>query len=174
MTISAGGNDVGLVDILNDCIFGWKVVGYSSSGCDKTLANTQSLIDNELPGALDNLLTAAKAKLTPTTGRIYYTAYAQFFGSSSQCDSVYWNFWPLDPFKQALTADRRTQMNTLTTNVNNAVQAAVKRAGSQVVYVDYVRFSPFRLHFCSCHRSFKSEMYNPHSKWRALQGVRCL
>ena len=133
---------MGLVDILNDCIFGWKVVGYSSSSCDSTLTNTQNLIDNELPGALDNLLTAAKAKLTPTTGRIYYTAYAQFFGSSSQCESVYWNFWPLDPYKQALTADRRTQMNTLTTNVNNAVQAAVQRAGSQVVYVDYVGCSP--------------------------------
>ena len=145
MTVSAGGNDVGLVDILNDCIFGWKIAGYSSSSCDKTLANTHSLIDNQLPTALDNLLTAAKAKLNPTTGRIYYTAYAQFFGSSSQCDSVYWNFFPLDPFAQALTTERRNSMNTLATNVNKAIAAAVARAGPQVVYVDYVSLLSSRL-----------------------------
>lgn len=176
MIVSAGGNDIGLVDILNDCIFGWKVVGYSSDRCDKTLAKTQSLIDNELPGSLDNLLTAAKAKLTPTTGRIYYTAYAQFVGSSSQCDSVYWNFWPLDQYAQALTTDRRNQMNTLATNVNKAIQAAVARAGSQVIYVDYVGSNPFALFPLSLCLGFKTLGVHGQSALRSTyhKGKTCL
>ena len=148
MTVSAGGNDIGLVDILNDCIFGWKTVGYSARNCGKTLADAQRLIDQILPGALDNLLTAAKAELTPVTGRIYYTAYAQFFGDNPQCDSIYWNFWPLDPDAQALTSERRATMNTLAKNVNKAIKAAVTRAGSQVIYVDYVGRPPFRCRDC--------------------------
>ena len=95
-----------------------------------------------MPGALDKLINAAKAKLTPKTGRIYYTAYAQFFGISPQCNSVYWNFWSLDPFAQALSLDRRQRMNTLANKVNQAIEDAVTRAGSQVVYVNYVRLFP--------------------------------
>lgn len=45
----------------------------------------------------------------------------------------------MDPFAQALSLDRRQRMNTLANKVNQAIEDAVTRAGSQVAYVDYVR-----------------------------------
>ena len=151
MLLSAGGNDALLSDILDHCIFGWRSLSYSASSCESTLEKVSGIITNTLPGALDALITAAKAKLTPTTGRIYYTAYAQFFDQDdTQCNSVKWNFWP-DPFgnAQPLDAARRTKLNGLTVDVNNAIQAAVARAGNQVVYVDYDQYyTGFTGRFC--------------------------
>ena len=108
--------------------------------CQNTLQKTQDQITNELPGALDNLLTAAKGKLTPDIGRIYYTAYAQFFNQDNpQCDSIYWSFWPLAPltYQQPLDPARRKALNFLVNATNTAIQQAVTRAGVQVVFVDY-------------------------------------
>jgi len=151
LLISAGGNDALLSDILDHCIFGWRAPSYSVSSCESTLEKVSDIITDTLPGALDALITAAKTKLTPRTGRIYYTAYAQFFDQDdAQCDSVKWNFWP-DPFgnAQPLDAARRTTLNGLTVDVNNAIQAAVARAGDQVVYVNYDQyFTGFTGRFC--------------------------
>jgi len=151
MLLSAGGNDALLSDILDHCIFGWTVWAYSASSCQSSLDQVAVIIKTTLPGALDALITAAKAKLTPNTGRIYYTAYAQFFDQDdAQCDAIKWNVFP-DPFgyAQPLDAARRTVLNGLTVDVNNAIQAAVARAGDQVVYVDYDQyFTGFTGRFC--------------------------
>lgn len=141
MFLSAGGNDVGLSKILNDCVFGWAPKDPSACAAQMKISQTQ--IDDELPGWLDNLLKAAKAKLTPKTGRIYYTAYAQFFNEeTTQCDKVSWDFWNgfLPNSQEPLTSVRRKNFNTLTRKVNDAIKAAVDRAAlgnDQVVYVDY-------------------------------------
>jgi hypothetical protein len=62
ITISAGGNDAGLTDALNDCVFTFK--GLFSSNCDKTLDNIQTFIDGgNFASSMDGLITAAKSKL---------------------------------------------------------------------------------------------------------------
>jgi hypothetical protein len=43
ITISTKGNDAGLTDALNNCVFTFK--GFLSSNCDKTLDNIQTFID---------------------------------------------------------------------------------------------------------------------------------
>ncbi len=64
ITISAGGNDAGLIDTLNNCVFTFK--GFLSSNCDKTLDNIQTFIDGgNFASSMDGLITAAKSKLAP-------------------------------------------------------------------------------------------------------------
>lgn len=64
ITISAGGNDAGLVDVLNDCVYRFK--GPFSGACDTTLTNVQNTIaGSDLDAKLDGLINAAKSKLSP-------------------------------------------------------------------------------------------------------------
>jgi hypothetical protein len=138
LTISAGGNDVGLASILNDCIFGWWP--QDAATCEATMQTTQNKIDNQLPTALGLLLSAALKKITPTTGRIYVTGYAKFFNpDDQQCNSVTWSVWKAakDKFKQPLDTARRKKLNDLVDATNAKIQAAVENAGSQVVFVNY-------------------------------------
>ncbi|KAI9829474.1 MAG: hypothetical protein M1819_006294 [Sarea resinae] len=136
ITISSGGNDVGLVDDLNDCVFTFK--GPLSGDCEETLANTQDIIDSDdFSFGLDGLLNAAKDKLAPG-GTIYYTGYAKFWdASSNDCDSISWNIWSPLFTSQYLTQARRQKMNDLVDSVNTKIEEAVQRGGDQVVFVDY-------------------------------------
>ena len=62
ITISAGGNDAGLIDVLNDCVYRFK--GPFSGDCDTTLENVQNTIAGDaLDSSLDSLINAAKSKL---------------------------------------------------------------------------------------------------------------
>lgn len=64
ITISAGGNDAGLIDALNDCVFTFK--GFLSSNCDKTLDKIQTFINGgNFASSMDGLITAAKSNLVP-------------------------------------------------------------------------------------------------------------
>ena len=64
ITISAGGNDAGLIDVLNDCVYRFK--GPFSGKCDTTLSNVQSTIaSSDLDSSLDGVINAAKSKLAP-------------------------------------------------------------------------------------------------------------
>ncbi|KAF2870443.1 SGNH hydrolase-type esterase domain-containing protein [Massariosphaeria phaeospora] len=136
ITISAGGNDVGLADILNHCIFQWLST-YPTVLCNAVqLTKTDGLIDTDLPGNLDALLAAAKTKLTPG-GTMYVTGYARFWGENSQCDGVTWSLWPNNPAPAYLGLGKRQTMNYLVTKTNQRIREAVERAGSQAVFVDY-------------------------------------
>jgi len=111
ITVSAGGNDAALGDVLDSCIFQWK--HGSSVKCDKALNHSQELIDTTLSTNVDLLLESLTAKLAPH-GRIYYPGYAQFFGESDGCNNVSWSVWPRMPIsdRQNLTTDRRIRMNS--------------------------------------------------------------
>ncbi|KAF7164134.1 hypothetical protein CNMCM5623_008824 [Aspergillus felis] len=135
----SGGNDAELSNILNQCIFQWAVLNSEQvtvakaaaladpnykwaadfnwdavgRGCEGQLARTKGNIAGDaFSRSLDSVIAAAKQKLSPD-GMIYYTGYAKFFAEdlSSACDSVSWSTW--------------------------IYSAAVKRAGSQVKFVDY-------------------------------------
>jgi hypothetical protein len=136
ITISSGGNDVGLVDLLNECVYTWN----AGKGCAPTIADSKAKITNELPGNLDKLYSAAKGKLA-SGGMAYVTAYARFFDeTSNDCDKVSWHWytWPVGVLNyQYLTVQRRKDMNELVDLVNDALRDAVGRAGSQFVFVEY-------------------------------------
>ncbi|KAF1812927.1 SGNH hydrolase [Eremomyces bilateralis CBS 781.70] len=131
LLISAGGNDVLLGDVLDSCIFQWK--NGDTEKCERTLDNSQSLIDHDLPNNLDKLLDAVIPKLQPE-GRIYWPGYAQFFGESPFCNNVSWSVWPWMPMteKQMLTLERRQLMNNMVAQTNLRIKEAIERANNKV------------------------------------------
>ncbi|KAI9859474.1 MAG: hypothetical protein M1813_006616 [Trichoglossum hirsutum] len=141
ITLSAGGNDVGLTSILNACVFQWG--GGNDQDCDNQLQATQNLIQNTLPQNLDNLLNSLKGKLS-SGSKVYQTSYAKFFDTSdAQCNGVTWSFWYAGLAggqKQYLTQARRQKMNDLADAANKAISDAISRAGSQFVFVDYDQY----------------------------------
>ncbi|KAK1489109.1 hypothetical protein CTAM01_11258 [Colletotrichum tamarilloi] len=145
ITVSAGGNDVGLTSILNACIFQWNPF----ANCPDEMQATLNLIRDTLPGNLDKLYAGLKNKINPGR-KIYVTGYANFFdNTTTACDDVSWSFWFNSANKQKLTTERRTLMNELTTAVNNVIEAAVKRAGASFEFVDYNQyFSVLQGRFC--------------------------
>ncbi|KAH1974997.1 hypothetical protein KXV92_009372 [Aspergillus fumigatus] len=136
--LSIGGNDAELSSILNQCIFGWAALA------PETLDRTRDIIAGAaFSKSLDSVIAAAKGKLSPD-GMIYYTGYAKFFAEdlSSACDNVSWSTWvykitSLFQGAQKLTTAHRKIMNDLVDAANAQISAAVKRAGSQVKFVDY-------------------------------------
>ncbi|RTE68596.1 hypothetical protein BHE90_017027, partial [Fusarium euwallaceae] len=121
ITLSIGGNDVGLVSLLNSCIFQMGVFtkqqaeaakliaevdkDYAwakdfdwdslSRGCEGQIEWTKSLATSQtFSRNLDDVLTAAKKKLA-TGAKIYVTGYAKFFAEdmTTECDKVTWTTW---------------------------------------------------------------------------------
>lgn len=145
ITVSGGGNDVGLSDILNACVFQWNPF----RNCADEMQTTLNLIRDTLPGNLDKLYAGLADKIS--TGRkIYVTGYATFFDNSTTgCDNTTWAFWFNSQNKQMLTTERRTLMNELTRATNAAIEDAVKRAGSSFEFVGYDQyFSVLQGRFC--------------------------
>jgi lysophospholipase L1-like esterase len=94
LTISAGGNDIGLTPILSDCVYQFYMS--ASDACDKSMASARAKIANktELYKNVTDLITAAQPKMNPDHGIIYYTGYAGFFGTDDEsCDNVTWAVW---------------------------------------------------------------------------------
>jgi lysophospholipase L1-like esterase len=148
ITLSAGGNDVNLIRILNQCVYQFPTI---LELCETALAETEKEIDTVLPGNLDALLEATKKKLSPE-GSIFVTGYARFFGTGTmQCDNISWSIFPR-PNKVYLTQDHRNAMNRLVLKANTQLKEAVNRAGPQVVFVDYDwYFELIQGRFCEDH-----------------------
>ncbi|KAK1585590.1 SGNH hydrolase-type esterase domain-containing protein [Colletotrichum navitas] len=145
ITVSAGGNDVGLTKVLNACIFQWNPL----SSCPSALRVSSALIRDVLPGNLDRLYAGLRDKINPER-KVYVTGYAAFFDNSTrECDDVSWAFWYNLDDKEHLTLEHRTLMNELTLATNAAIQAAVQRAGDAFEYVGYNEyFSALQGRFC--------------------------
>lgn len=148
ITVSAGGNDVGLGEILDSCIFQWK--HGDSAGCEAAMERSQLLIDTVLTPSIDALLQALAPKLAPH-GRIYYPGYAQFFGESTSCNNVSWSVWQNMPStaRQNLTRERRIRMNDMVAQVNKKLQIAAANAGPHVSFINWDwTFTQARGRFC--------------------------
>jgi GDSL-like Lipase/Acylhydrolase family len=136
ITVSAGGNDVALGDVLDSCIFQWR--HGNTAKCETALNRSQELIDTVLSTNLDILLDSLLDKLS-SRGRIYYPGYAQFFGESQSCNNLSWSVWPKmpPPDKQNLTSERRVRMNNMVDQVNSRIRSAVEKAGTRVTFIDW-------------------------------------
>lgn len=138
-TLSVGGNDIGFFDLINNCIFQF----YITNSCEEQISITQGKIDSDefhsnLDGVLSKILSNARA----SQFRLYMSGYAHFWNvDTTQCNDVTWSYWTRDD-PPKLTQDVRTKLNTLTSNLNNAINDAVGRANAAdprqpVVFVDY-------------------------------------
>lgn len=88
VTISAGANDIGLVQILDACVYNW--IGSASLSCSQTLSDAASLMSSAAFGtAWNNLLTRTRTVLASNTGKAYVIGNAAFFDETTpQCNSV--------------------------------------------------------------------------------------
>ncbi|KAI9671168.1 MAG: hypothetical protein M1817_003675 [Caeruleum heppii] len=135
VTISGGGNDADLANVLNYCVYQWSAIFLWS--CEGILADARAKIEHEsFSKNMDTLLTAVKGRLNHPSNRIYWIGYARFWDvSTSECDQTTWGTLG---FRGAyLTRERRSTMNDLVDLVNDKIKAAVTRAGSQTVFVDW-------------------------------------
>jgi lysophospholipase L1-like esterase len=139
LTISAGGNDIGLTPILSDCVYQFYMS--ASDACEKSMASARAKIANktELYKNVTDLISAAQPKMNPDRGVIYYTGYAGFFGIDDEsCDNVTWAVWRnVEWTKQYLKLQMRRDMNDMVRSVNAIIHSAVLASGSNVRFIDY-------------------------------------
>lgn len=152
LTISAGGNDIGLTPILSACIFQFYLD--DAAACNASLAAAHALLANEtqLFNNVSLLLAAASPKLNPAHGRIYYTGYATFFAADdTACDTVSWALWRrVSPTPTPhLSLGLRAELNALVRSANAIIAAAVRAAGPHAQFVDYdAQIAAQRGRFC--------------------------
>ena len=137
-TLSIGGNDVGLKDLLNACVYQWWVGTKSGGYCEETLQNTQKTIDGpELSKSFDDILRELGKKMKKDA-KIYWTSYSNFFCDDTRdCDKVTWSFKHNIGRRQYLTKERRETMNKLTQDLHGKIKDAIKRFGDQAVWVPW-------------------------------------
>lgn len=128
VTMSAGGNDALLSEILKDCIF----LPTSDEKCDEALGKSRKVIDGELQGNIKSLLKLLDGKVKDG-GVVLYTLYATFFNSETDpCDHQTWNMLegiiPIDNGMK-LTKDLRRKLNKLVTDANAKIASAIKAFG---------------------------------------------
>ncbi|KAJ4991738.1 fibronectin type III domain protein [Stagonosporopsis vannaccii] len=139
ITISAGGNDIGLTPILSDCVYQFYMAG--EDACQKSIkeANEKITSDLQLFRNVTRLIEAAKPYLNSSHGLVYVTGYARFFGTGDNtCDNVTWAVWrKIEQNKQYLKLEMREALNEMVLAVNDVLRRAVEAAGPNVRFVDY-------------------------------------
>jgi lysophospholipase L1-like esterase len=139
LTISAGGNDIGLTPILSNCVYQFYMS--AEDACQKSMDEARARIANEteLYKNVTDLIEAAKPKMNPDHGVIYYTGYAGFFGTDDEtCDNVTWAVWRnIEWTKQYLKLQMRRDLNEMVRSVNAIIHKAVIAAGPTVRFIDY-------------------------------------
>ena len=141
VTITMGGNDIGILNLISTCIYSFKLWG---KDCDQVIQEGHDIINGQqFQTDMKAVITKAVDKGRGAVGlefRLFVTGYAQFFNQeTTQCNDVTfkpgWN--PLSP--QYLTIERRTAMNGLALALNQALKSAVDGFPSDqgVTYVDY-------------------------------------
>jgi lysophospholipase L1-like esterase len=120
ITMSAGGNDIGLTPILSDCVYQFYMA--DEDACQKSIAEAHAKIanDTQLYRNVTNLIEAVRPHLNETHGQMYVTGYARFFGTDdTTCDNVTWAVWrTLERRKQYLTLSMREALNDMVLSVN--------------------------------------------------------
>jgi lysophospholipase L1-like esterase len=139
LTISAGGNDIGLTSILSDCVYQFYMA--DEDACQRSIDEAREMIANEtqLYRNVTLLIEAAKPKLNQDHGVIYYTGYAGFFGiDDNACDNVTWAVWgTVERSKQYLKLEMRQTLNDMVRSVNEVLRKATEDAGPNVRFIDY-------------------------------------
>lgn len=137
LTISAGGNDVGMTPILDACIFQFQLGG----DCEGHIAEANRRIaDKSLMYAkVMDLLRAVKPKLSKSNGLVYVTGYSKFFGTEDRlCDNVTWAVWrDVQGDKPFLKLEMRQKLNEMVSAVNQLLHLATIEAGPNFHFIDY-------------------------------------
>ncbi|KAL8940133.1 MAG: hypothetical protein Q9216_002987 [Gyalolechia sp. 2 TL-2023] len=141
ITLTMGGNDVGILNLVTTCIYSLKPWGQA---CDQVIDNGHKEL--EKPVFAENAKKVIQKALEKGRGTsvgdkfaVFISGYAQFFNQDTkQCNEVTfkpgWNPFPAEK----LTQERRKKMNELALALNKVLKDAAKsfHEDQHVYYVD--------------------------------------
>lgn len=142
VTLSIGGNNLGMEGILNGCVFQFS--GSSPPNCTESIVAAKTVISSaQFGNDWTNLTNAILEKLTTSaSSAIFITGYTNFFSEdlSNQCDNITFSYSPSN--KPELNGLLREQLNELSQTLNwylhyYTTQSNRRLGANKVVYVDY-------------------------------------
>ncbi|MGW7197028.1 SGNH/GDSL hydrolase family protein [Streptomyces chryseus] len=77
VSLTVGGNDAGFADVMTTCVL------QSESNCLARIATARAYVDSTLPGKLDSVYAAIRAKAT--TARVVVLGYPRFYKLNGNC-----------------------------------------------------------------------------------------
>ena len=127
---------MGFLTLADACIIGVKPSSFGVNKCKQAISLAHSRVDRLAP-KWDRVLSEALKKLTPETGRLYMTSYANYFDiNTEECNKV--SFAPISMFqRKRLTKKVRKDLSDLVEKLNVKMEEAAKRAGEKVVFVNW-------------------------------------
>ncbi|KAK4143423.1 SGNH hydrolase-type esterase domain-containing protein [Dichotomopilus funicola] len=140
VTLTAGGNDLCLVDIIKDCIV---LAFYDEATCNTILAKAEENLANIMRTNIKEMLLALNTKMA-SDGIVVYNSYAQFFNTDNEkCATdqdwglfawVGYTWLGIRSTPLPLTTARRQRFNTLTAGLNNLIRDVVHDVADEVNY----------------------------------------
>ena len=140
VTLTAGGNDLCLVDIIKDCIV---LAFYDESTCNTILQKAEENLQNIMRNNIKEMLLALNSKMA-SNGIVVYNSYAQFFNTNDEkcATDQDWGLFPwvgytwlgIRSTPLPLTIARRQRFNTLTAGLNNLIRDVVHDVADEVNY----------------------------------------
>ena len=140
VTITMGGNDIGILHLVLTCIYSVPILAI---GCDAVIQRGFDILNSDdFKIELRAVIRGVRDKGRSRYGRafhIFVTGYAQLFNNvRAQCDQVTFKPDSVMLPAQHLTRARRTRMNELAFALNRALQTAVETFSPlDVTFVDY-------------------------------------
>ena len=140
-TITMGGNDVGILNLVLTCIYSLKLWGQD---CDTVLSNGFNTLESsdftsKAKEVIQKALDKGHGTRIGPNFKFFVTGYVQFFNQvRPQCNDVTFKrpWSPVTP--EYLTIDRRTNMNNLALALNAKLKEIVATFPTeQVIWIDY-------------------------------------
>jgi len=119
VTYTIGGNDAGFSSVITECALpGW------ASNCDGAINTAQAYIANTLPGRLDLVNNAIKAKAP--SAKVIALDYPRLF-NGTDCNALTF-----------FSGSEMTRLNQTADQLKNQVSAAATRAGANFIFRDVI------------------------------------
>ncbi|EEH35239.2 hypothetical protein PAAG_06286 [Paracoccidioides lutzii Pb01] len=139
VTLSAGGNDALLSEILRNCV----VLPSNENACSKAMAASRAVIDKKLQGNIEGLLKKLVEKMK-NNGVVLHTLYGTFFNSETNpCDKQSWsilnNFFLDGGGGLKMTKGRRRKLNKLVQDANAKISKAIDNVSRDNKHVKIVK-----------------------------------
>ncbi|KAJ4165706.1 hypothetical protein LMH87_007327 [Akanthomyces muscarius] len=140
LTLTAGGNDLCLADIIKNCVV---LPFFGEESCNEILKKAKDNLDNIVGDGISQLLTALDDKMAKD-GIVVYNSYAQFFNTENE-DCATKQSWALTPWivyvwpdklqtPLTMTVARRKKFNELTVGLNDLIRKKVNDMKGKVKY----------------------------------------
>lgn len=138
LTMTAGGNDMCLLDIIKECVI---LAFYGEATCNEILAQAQKNLETIIKDNIRQILMALDTKMGKD-GIVVYNGYARFFNEENEDCATKQDWAPFYWSRQMaenkpplpLTIERRNKFNKLTLALNDAIRDVVHEVKDKVKY----------------------------------------